>query len=814
MYAFYALYLAIFAIFASIVYLICGRIIARLLEWLVKRLFKVDIQVGRAQFLALGNIKITTAGVKIDIENIVLQTKWSFLGSRRLLMLCFGHITVSAAKNVVNEDRSLDTNQQGRLQSGGDSKKSQRLAGIVKFISKYMGVYIHSLDVIATNQPRPTFNIVVQVINGMKILCQPNESFLSYSVKATKCVSKLHQTKEFETDYFQDLTLAEVSLNIFIEGTLNSVATTGVLEDLSIKVSPIRISIGDNFIKNFQKLRGTSFKTRSSTAAEGETKSTSSSLSKYLPKNFDVAIAESDVFICDEDQRELSVHIDNLTYRASLAETPSSPDSNSMVRPMDLLINGLKVKARGSKNLVSFRKFMLAIKTQESESSLPSIWSKVYLASCQCNYIHDEVSHWATFLFLEERDTTVVKKRSLPETVINLTKKYSFENNFEIDDMTMYLDTNKNSKLGQDKHVCKAVLASLVTNVEVPSQETEKETKTVNCSARLENAYVYFNVTDAENTNVGILLEDSSSVLPNSRKHLWGRVLELGSSSIKCDVELESSTRPQNAALKCDASSFVLEYSQHTKNCLKALLKTGEFYKRFKKEKAESLKEENSYNSFFQECDVTVHDINIFCVGKCEDGIDSVLARVDVVSVNKEKDDVQIRTHGCKVARLGEVGKEALLCAKSTELNHTIMSLTSAVTSLTSKGATVSLPKIQVDWDTASHMALHDRISGIIEDSKELKVLLAGTTDDAGVNEKRGEFLSNVQLEITTEDVAIEMKTSSVNSFGVQFSGVIKLDDGWLSAESPNIDILFDARRIFQLKVSTASHEAYFLSLT
>lgn len=41
------------------------RIIAKFLEWFVRRIFKVEIQVGRAQFLALGNIKISTAGTKI-----------------------------------------------------------------------------------------------------------------------------------------------------------------------------------------------------------------------------------------------------------------------------------------------------------------------------------------------------------------------------------------------------------------------------------------------------------------------------------------------------------------------------------------------------------------------------------------------------------------------------------------------------------------------------------------------------------------------------------------------------------------------------
>ena len=42
----------------------------------------------------------------------------------------------------------------------------------------------------------------------------------------------------------------------------------------------------------------------------------------------------------------------------------------------------------------------------------------------------------------------------------------------------------------------------------------------------------------------------------------------------------------------------------------------------------------------------------------------------------------------------------------------------------------MSLPKIKVDWDVASHMAVHDRISGIINDSKELNgnVVVIGPT--------------------------------------------------------------------------------------
>lgn len=38
--------------------------------------------------------------------------------------------------------------------------------------------------------------------------------------------------------------------------------------------------------------------------------------------------------------RELSAHVDSLTYRASLADSPSSSDSGWIVKPMDVLING------------------------------------------------------------------------------------------------------------------------------------------------------------------------------------------------------------------------------------------------------------------------------------------------------------------------------------------------------------------------------------------------------------------------------------------------------------------------------------------
>ena len=40
-----------------------------------------------------------------------------------------------------------------------------------------MGIYLHSMDVILKNQPRPKFNIIVQVVKGVEILCQPNERY-------------------------------------------------------------------------------------------------------------------------------------------------------------------------------------------------------------------------------------------------------------------------------------------------------------------------------------------------------------------------------------------------------------------------------------------------------------------------------------------------------------------------------------------------------------------------------------------------------------------------------------------------------------
>ena len=58
----------------------CCRIVARFLEWFARRLFKVEIQVERAQFLALGSIKITTAGTRIVSEKVAEQLCSNILG--------------------------------------------------------------------------------------------------------------------------------------------------------------------------------------------------------------------------------------------------------------------------------------------------------------------------------------------------------------------------------------------------------------------------------------------------------------------------------------------------------------------------------------------------------------------------------------------------------------------------------------------------------------------------------------------------------------------------------------------------------------
>jgi hypothetical protein len=47
----------------------------------------------------------------------------------------------------------------------------------------------------------------------------------------------------------------------------------------------------------------------------------------------------------------------------------------------------------------------------------------------------------------------------------------------------------------------------------------------------------------------------------------------------------------------------------------------------------------------------------IYLIWRCVDGVDSILARLDMVSVTKGEDDVQIGAHGCKVTRLTEVKK-------------------------------------------------------------------------------------------------------------------------------------------------------------
>ena len=45
----------------------------------------------------------------------------------------------------------------------------------------------------------------------------------------------------------------------------------------------------------------------------------------------------------------------------------------------------------------------------------------------------------------------------------------------------------------------------------------------------------------------------------------------------------------------------------------------------------------------------------------------------------------------------------------------------------------------------------------------------------------------------------------------MQFYGVVKLDQGWIAAESPKVDILFDKKTIFQFKVQYLDFDVHIL---
>lgn len=70
------------------------------------------------------------------------------------------------------------------------------------------------------------------------------------------------------------------------------------------------------------------------------------------------------------------------------------------------------------------------------------------------------------------RTLICISSCSLAARVKNLTKKCSLENNLEIDDLTVCLIECASN--GEDKHICKTVLASLVTNIQLPGRGENK----------------------------------------------------------------------------------------------------------------------------------------------------------------------------------------------------------------------------------------------------------------------------------------------------------------------------------------------------
>jgi hypothetical protein len=301
----------------------------------------------------------------------------------------------------------------------------------------------------------------------------------------------------------------------------------------------------------------------------------------------------------------------------------------------------------------------------------------------------------------------------------------------------------------RDCPAAKLVLASVTTNVELSSLENEPgSTREMKSSVRLENVYAHI---ANENSHVGMVGQDNTTVLPLSRKHVWFRPLELGSLSIKTGVSLPTVSDVDSPSdfdstyhfdVMGECSCLCLEYSTEL---VQTILAFG--FHQAVTSSPQQPTETTLLKHTSQECikprnsvvvniDIELDETSLILFGD-RPSLNSVYVRQDTLRLAGHwpyLDSLVIKQFGVAITTVQGI-TPSWLCPPFQSLDNPLLGIPSIVITKP-KDLVIELPEVKASWSTTVHQSLTERVMQL---SNELKSLQ--DTQSKPINQKKTGFM-------------------------------------------------------------------------
>ncbi|XP_068677612.1 bridge-like lipid transfer protein family member 2 isoform X2 [Montipora foliosa] len=786
-----------------------GRVFAWLLEIIAQRVLHLDLKVETLGLFAANGVRIKTSnGVRIGMEKICLHCKWTMNDSKRLFTLLFKSVVIEVEREKHQTKLKKPDEPQGRPNSSSSNfvaKHKQILSRVLRKCCQYLGIQVSSVEL----QLRSKDVWLTQCIlpDGLHVSARPdNTNCLLCTLEISKMATKFFSGTESEvvaiSDPFAQLScsfLMEISLVPFERSKFLKAAVN--MKNLDIWLSEGLAGKTPEQAVNIQ----TESKESSSTVVTPMTFDEIQDSISGFPESAELAVDAAKVTFLNKDKRELVFEVNQAmsslhckkNLQNGLTQDPTHCD-------LSIQMSGISLKSTNCCKLCKLNRLRFTSKLSGHNASMV-LASKLYIESVRYSHVQEEFIYWLEYLksrrkFIEVNNTKEdvhIAQVPKPGILSRLPDKLEIIASMEVTDC--FSSVFVSSPLPIEEHQCYVVLAFLAVNVKMSSQDMQQGIlgKKLSCSFQVENVYLCMDTSQSlkasgfTTNSMSSSSKDYLSIPPSSTRHVWGRVLALGSCSVKCETDLRGSTEKCALQVHGEACSLVVEWSH---DVFSFLLK---WLSGLKASQASTVSERSYIGNFALDVDFRLSGVNMFYIGRLEGGADSFMARIDfmIVTITSIADwSVNNKIGGIKLHRSLKLERVPYPCVASTELENGLINIPLlSVSHSDLKPYAISVEEIIVNWDPTLHMAIHDRLQEATQDITELKATMridARSGDNHLLSEKESKPIT---LSCDISWLKLRMQTSPKTSFGVESRRLsVSLQGSCFEVDADYTALLFD----------------------
>ncbi|XP_020627121.1 protein KIAA0100-like isoform X2 [Orbicella faveolata] len=452
-----------------------------------------------------------------------------------------------------------------------------------------------------------------------------------------------------------------------------------------------------------------------------------------LPKSVNLAVDTISITFLNKENRKLVLEVKQIV--SHLRES----SQGSTQCDLSAQITGVTLKSMYPYKLCAWSRLKLTSKLSCHYGTIV-LASMFYTESVHYNHVQEEFCYWLEYFKSrrkkaktgEDSEAIYVDQEYISKLHVGclawLPAELEVTNSIEVTDCctSMFISHPHQN----EQPLCCAVLTLLTGNVKMSTQDMHhvRTGRELSTSIRLEDAYLYMDKSQSllpegsTNTLLSTTVQDNTSLLPSSSRHVWGRVLALGCCKIKFTTELMDTMKiPASVRVSGEASSLAVEWSHDVCRFLLKWFKLNPF-----KSSEEAAKDIRTIDqSIVLDIDFRVSGVNLFYLGVLDGGVDSFMMRIDMAEMTATSIPdwtINSEIYGMKLCRLPGLEKVPFKCCISAELENDLISIPVASVSHSGhKTCLISVKEVTINWDPTVHMAIHDRITEVIQDGQELK---------------------------------------------------------------------------------------------